>query len=721
MPNFLLEIGTEELPADFARLVLPQLEEFVRSDLAQLRVSYGSISCNSTPRRIALLIRNLATSAEDHNDLRKGPPAEKAFNDGSPTSAAVGFAKRLGIPIEDLLIKDTEKGSFVFANIKQVGARTSEILKKQIPSWVNSLQGRRFMRWGQGQMRFSRPIRWLVAILDQELIPVALNGTDPQIFSSKNSRGHRLYEGLISIPSADAYEKTLSSSGVIVNRDERATFIKDQIDRAAKALNAKPDLPKSLFEELIDLVESPVLIEGSIPEKYLDLPPEVLSTVMRAHQRYVPLYVDNYSKDQLVENSRNVLLPKFLCIGNGLSSSINKVRLGNERVLKARLSDAEFFINLDRSKKSSERTQELSTVTFAEGLGSLLDRVDRIKWLVDSLIGQLHVDKDSGANLLKAASLCKHDLVSHMVGEFPELEGVIGGKYLLMEGEDKAVALAVAEHYLPRGTNDSLPSSQAGSILAVAERIELLVSIFSRGGRSSGSSDPYGLRRAANGILQIVWENNWKLDLDTILKKSIQYWNKLFPDFENDQLKLYNSLTEFFRQRIIKLLEDFKIDFDIVQAVAGNSISPSRILSDPEDVRVRAELLLEMRRNGKLSDLQAVVTRASRLAEKGDLPKCSLRPLEVIDLELFEKECERKMLNVLVTLEPIATNVSGVCYEDLAEGLSSGSDALASFFDGEGSVMVMSDDINIRSNRLKLLGVLRNQASILADFSKLIS
>ncbi|WP_320674481.1 glycine--tRNA ligase subunit beta [Prochlorococcus sp. MIT 1341] len=719
MPNFLLEIGTEELPADFARLALPQLEESVRSDLAQVRLSHGLISCNSTPRRIALLVENLAKFAEDIFEERKGPPAEQAFCNDAPTSAAIGFAKRIGVDLKDLEVKETEKGPFVFANTTCIGAPTIEILENLIPSWINSLQGRRFMRWGQGERRFSRPIRWLLALLDEELVPVSLCDTDPKISSGKESRGHRLHNNVISIFSTKDYKEALWSSGVIVNRDERTSFITGLVYPAAKSLNAEPDLPESLLNELIDLVEFPVLIEGSIPEKYLGLPPEVLSTVMRVHQRYIPLYLSNCPKDPLVENSRGVLLSRFLCIGNGLAASVDKVRLGNERVLKARLEDAEFFVSADRSISSEERVGKLSSVTFAEGLGSLLDRVGRMQWLMDPLIKELELDQSSSSNLRRATYLCKHDLVSHMVGEFPELQGIIGGKYLLSEGEERAVALAVSEHYFPRGSGDLLPQSHIGAVLAIIDRLELLISIFAKGGRPTGSSDPYGLRRAGNGILQILWSRGWKLNLDSLLRQSIEHWKDLLPIFEINHLELYEEISGFFCQRIVSLLEDSDFDYDLVQAVAGESTSSLRLLSDPNDARNRIELLLKMRINGTLSTLQAVVTRASGLADKGDLDSTTLNPLSAVDPKLFEKESEIRMLNVLLDLEPLATNKTGACYLELAEGLSSGANVLSSFFDGKDSVMVMSDNEIVRKNRLNLLGVLRNQASVLADFSKL--
>ncbi len=470
MPTFLLEIGTEELPADFARLALPQLEAQVRQGLAERRLSHGPVTVTSTPRRLALLVADLAASAADLEEDRKGPPAAQALKDGVPTPAAIGFAKRCGIEASALEVRDTAKGPFVFARVREPGLPAAELLAACIPPWIAGLQGRRFMRWAEGESRFSRPVRWLVALLDGAVIPVTLAGSDPEVSAGRLSRGHRLQgsqdgeggtagAGSVSIATASAYAETLAAAGVEVDRQRRAATIRSAVDTAAAALQARPDLPQELFDELTDLVEAPLLIEGSVPEAYLALPAEVLSTVMRAHQRYIPLYRQQAEVDPLALDARASLLPTFLCIANSLPAATDTVRRGNERVLKARLADAEFFVAADRAVSSIDRRDQLARVTFAEGLGSLLNRVERLEWCTDGLVEQLGLGEQDAAHARRAAHLCKHDLVSQMVGEFPELQGVIGGKYLLAEGEARPVALAVLEHYLPRGAGDALPTS----------------------------------------------------------------------------------------------------------------------------------------------------------------------------------------------------------------------------------------------------------------------
>ena len=719
MSTFLLEIGTEELPADFARLALPQLEQLVRRDLAEVRLGFGSLRCTSTPRRLVVQLEAIEAAAADLEEDRKGPPAGQAFKDGAPTPAAIGFANRCGVDAQSLEVRETPKGPFVFARVLERGRPAKELLAELIPQWIAALQGRRFMRWGNGDSRFSRPVRWLVALLDGQVVPARLEGSDPVVEAGALSRGHRLISALVPIADAQDYSRALEQAGVLVDRQARGSLIQSAVERAATQLNGRPDLPDDLFEELVDLVESPQLIEGRLETRYLDLPAEVLSTVMRAHQRYVPLYELSGGSDPLALDARGSLMDRFLCIGNGLPDSVETVRRGNERVLKARLADAEFFVQADRAVASIDRRDQLARVTFAEGLGSVRDRVERLEWCTDVLLELLQLPAEQANAARRAAHLCKHDLVSQMVGEFPELQGVMGGKYLLAEGEPRAVALAVLEHYLPRGAGDALPSSEAGAVVALAERLELLLSIYAKGERPSGSSDPYALRRAGNGLLQILWDRGWSLDLKALLERATRHWAELLPEFGVKPLDLAAELAELIRQRLVSLLEDSGFDADLVQAVAGDTVSLDRVICDPFDARQRAELLLELRRRGELAAVQAVVTRAARLADKGNLANDVLSPVDVVDPDLFEQPSEAGMLAVLQDLEPMATGVESGRYVELARGLSAGAQALAAFFDGDQSVMVMVEDEALRSNRLNLLAVLRNQASVLADFSRL--
>ncbi len=719
MATFLLEIGTEELPADFARLALPQLQTVVSQSLAEERLAHEGVRVTGTPRRLAVLVEGLPERQSDRSEEHKGPPAQQAFKDGQPTQAAVGFARRCGVEPMQLEVRDTPKGPFVFATSLTPGRATAEVLADLIPGWIRGLQGRRFMRWGEGELRFSRPIRWLVALLDAAVVPLQLRDSDPGVSSGRDSRCHRLHGEAVTVPSASDYADVLARAGVLVDREARGAAIRAALERAASASGGHPDLPGSLFEELVDLVESPQVIEGAVEERFLALPPEVLSTVMRAHQRYVPLQKPGAPADPLALEASASLLPRFLCVSNGLSEANDTIRRGNERVLRARLADAEFFVAADRRVASIDRRDQLERVTFAEGLGSLRDRCERLEWLVDVLLEALQIQGDTAGHARRAAHLCKHDLVSQMVGEFPELQGLMGGKYLLAEGEPRAVALAVLEHYLPRGAGDELPGSDAGALVALAERLELLLSIYAKGERPSGSSDPYALRRAGNGLLQILADRGWSLNLEALLERGSHHWRDLFPHFLLQSEALAADLGEFLRQRLQSLLEEEGVDADLVQAVAGESVSLQRLLADPLDARQRAALLQQLRRQGSLTAVQAVVQRASRLAEKGDTPAGVLSAGGLVDAALFSSPSEAAMLTVLERLEPIAAGSDSARYAALAAALQDSAGTLAAFFDGEQSVLVMDDDPAVRRNRLTLLALLRNQASVLADFSRI--
>ena len=717
--TFLLEIGTEELPADFVKQALDQLEQRVSRDLREARLGHEAVSVFGTPRRLVVSVAELEERQPDLQEDRKGPPVAQAFKDGIPGPAAIGFAKRCGVDPSALEQRETPKGPCVFATVLTPGQASADLLQALIPQWIDALQGRRFMRWGTGAQRFSRPIRWLLALQGSNVIPVVLDGADPEVRSDRFSRAHRLHgDEPLSIASADAFAETLDAAGVVVDRTERAKRIRTSLDQSAEAANGTPDCPESLFEELVDLVEDPRVLEGTIAERFLQLPPEVISTVMQAHQRYVPLQVPDLESDPLRLTADAVLRPQFLLVGNGLAPAASLIVRGNERVLGARLADAEFFLDVDRRQSSASRREALDRVTFAEGLGSLLDRCERIERLTGLLLKQLGLNQAITDAAQRAAHFCKNDLVSQMVGEFPELQGLMGGKYLLEEGEPREVALAVVEHYLPRGAGDDLPATPAGAVVAVAERLELLLSIFAKGERPTGSSDPYALRRAGNGVLQILWGMGWRLDLMAFLTNAVAEWAALFPAFAVDSSQLHNDLCQLMRQRIVSQLEDDGFAPDLVQAVAGEAVSNQRLLSDPLDVKQRLQLLRALRDSGQLDAVQAVVQRAAKLAEKGELARDQLVAGDVVQAERFESASEQDLFAALEQLQPLAQQRS---YQALADALVAATPILQAFFDGDTSVMVMVEDPDLRLNRLNLLAVLRNQASVLAEFESIQS
>ena len=654
MASLLLEIGTEELPAHFCRDALVQWRGLIQASLQAWGFGDLPIQTFATPRRLAVVVQDLPLKQDDLTEDVKGPPAAHAFEGGAPTGAptraAVGFARRCGVPVEALEIRTTGKGPFVFARVSRSGRETEALLCEAVPTWIAALQGKRFMRWGTGTQRFSRPIRWLVALLGDRLLPIQLDNTCPPVVAQDCSRGlrHGWQHHELTIRNADAYEKTLEDAGIILDRDERKDTINTLIHDKAAELGATPGLKDDLLEELTDLVETPQLLVGTIDERFLSLPAQVTAMVMVTHQRYVPLY-RVATPDPLALDARGVLDHRFLIIANASPDADPAlITRGNERVLRARLADGEFFYRQDCSQPLQNYVGRLRDVTFAEGLGSVADRVERLTAQAEAIALQLPwlaEDQQLRTRLVRAAELCKADLVTQMVGEFPELQGVMGAKYALAAGEDRQVAEAIQEHYLPRHAGDALPQSDLGRVLALAERLELLISIFLTGHRPSGSADPFALRRAGNGLMQILLASNWRLNLAELLKDVHQ--------------QLRTDLLAFLHERLRAQLAEQPLDHDIINAVASDTADAEHLLADPVDVVVLALLLQEWRQGGGLAPVQAVVKRAKRLADKGEWPTGQrppddcVDPAGYVDPELFTSPVEQHLLEALNTLKGI--------------------------------------------------------------------
>ncbi|MXZ82209.1 MAG: glycine--tRNA ligase subunit beta [Synechococcus sp. SB0666_bin_14] len=724
MASLVLEIGTEELPAAFCPAALAQLGRMITASLQDWHFDAPPLQGFATPRRLGVLVPELPPRQKELVKEHKGPPARQAFHGGQPTAAAQGFARRWGLAVEDLTIRATPKGEFVFAEVTQPGQATGALLREAIPGWIAAIQGKRLMRWGSGTQRFSRPIRWLVALLDDELLPVQLEQTSPVVTAQANSYGPRRGWRCDPIPiaTAEAYGATLQKAGIVPDRQQRQRHIRRLIESKAAELGAVPQLKPALLEELTDLVEAPGLIVGRMEDRFLSLPAEVSAMEMVTHQRYVPLF--QAPADPLALDAHGVLDPHFLAITNASPLADEALIIqGNERVLRARLADGAFFYDQDRSQSLESYLPRLEGVTFAMGLGSLKDRTDRLVRQAQATAMALQ-QQDRGLQvneqaLSRAALLCKADLVTQMVGEFPELQGVMGAKYAMASGEGPQVAEAIREHYLPSGADDPLPTSDLGRILALSERLELLVSIFATGQRPSGSSDPFALRRAGNGLLHILVDCGWSLDLVALLEAACSQVAQDFPNLTVNPVPLLEDLLTFLQQRLRTLLEDLGLDYDIIDAVAAEAQDPGALLQDPVDVVCRGRLLQRLRGSGELAPIQAVVQRAARLAEKGDLQRHQCDPGDCVDASLFSSPAEEAVLASLETLAPLSRARDQDGYERLLAGLGMLSPQLQAFFDGDNSVMVMAPDPEVRRNRLNLLAVLRNQALVIADFSRL--
>lgn len=713
MATFLLEVGTEELPASFVASAIAQWKSHVPVSLSEQFLSPSAVKVYGTPRRLAILIDGLPDKQADREEEVKGPSAQAAFKEGKPTKAAEGFARSRGVSVDDFEIRSTDKGEFVFVTQKIPGRPTPEILTELALQWIFDLEGKRFMRWGDGDQRFSRPIRWLVALWDQEVLPITVTSGSESCTSDRLSQGHRvLHPDPVRISTASAYVKTLREAFVDVDPDHRRETIVAQSQAAAQTVGGHVSINADLLEEVVDLVEYPTAVVGKFDPEFLDVPAEVLIMEMESHQRYFPVLK--------TEGTTN-LLPYFITISNGDPAKAAIISEGNGRVIRARLSDGRYFFELDRKSPLESYLARLESVTFQDELGSMRAKVDRIVAIACQICDQLQVSPVERTTIQRAALLCKADLVTQMVGEFPELQGVMGEKYARTSGEPEGVAIAISEHYLPKGAGDRLPQTLAGQVVGLADRLDTLVGIFSLGMIPTGSSDPFALRRAANAVVNVTWAADLNLNLAQLLEAVIS-------DYDTGTIKqpeaLQHQLYDFFLQRIRTLLQDDRgIDYDLVNAVLGEDDPEyaERALHDVLDVRDRALFLQAIRHDGTLDIIYETINRSARLAKQGDLETSALDPQSLVQPHLFEKSSERAFYSALTELVPQTQAAQAERnYQLLVKGLTQIAPVVSTFFDGPDSVLVMAEDPAIRQNRLNLLGLLRNHARILADFGAIV-
>jgi glycyl-tRNA synthetase beta chain len=727
MPTFLLEVGTEELPADFVDSAITQWKERIPQSLKEQCLTHEPIEFYGTPRRLGVLIQGLLEQQPDREEEVKGPPAKAAFKDGNPTPAAVGFARKQGVELDALEVRDTDKGEFVFVLKKIPGRAATEILTELIAQWIFGLEGRRFMRWGDGDLRFPRPIRWLVTLLDGEVLPLELENGAETIKSDRISYGHRiLHPQSITLSQAADYVESLRSAYVMVEPEKRQNLIKEQVESAAQKLNGYAPIDEDLWEEVTNLVEWPTAVVGKIEQEFLSLPSEVVTTVMVTHQRYFPVFTNE---------GEGKLLPNFITISNGDANKSDIIAAGNERVIKARLADGQYFYKTDLASSLESYLPKLEKVTFQDELGSVRGKVERIEKIAAQIADQLAVSESEHTDILRAALLCKADLVTQMVYEFPELQGVMGQKYATASGESVAVATAIFEHYLPKGASDKLPDTLTGQVVGLADRLDTLVSIFGLGMIPTGSGDPFALRRAANAVINITWGSNLTINLHQLLQDISADFVAAYPD----KISPVESLQEFFIQRIRTLLQEGSVvynlpsvDYDLVNAVLGENDPEytERALKDLLDVRDRALFLQEIRNNGKLDEIYETVNRSSRLAtQKGDLDTQQLDPTAVVETTLFQKTSEQAFYDAIVNLVPQTKAAQEQRnYQQLVNALAENAPTVSRFFDGDDSVLVMvaakenptQEELAIQRNRLNLLGLLRNHARVLADFGAIV-
>lgn len=714
MEKLLFEIGTEEIPAKFMPGILKQLKELAAAKMQELRIPFEDITVYGTPRRMAFIADGVAETQADVVVEAKGPSVKIAYVSGAPSKAAQGFARGQGVDVKDLVVRD----NYVYAVKHLAGQPVVELLPGLLMDILTSLSFPKTMRWADYEFRFVRPIRWMVALFGDQIIPVEICG----VKSGKFSMGHRFMQqslkaaaesqgllsaalskvgnkvysalagvkGAVEIPSAGDYKKVMYDNFVMVDQDERRALILQQIKDLAAQNGGEAEINEDLLEEVNYLVEWPTALCGKFEEKFLSLPKECIITPMREHQRYFPVLDEDGN-----------LLNKFITVRNGGSEHLDIVTHGNERVLRARLSDAEFFFNEDRAIKLEDRLEKLKTVSFQEGLGNMYDKSERLVKMAEMLRFAINTPVDE-EELRRCALLCKTDLVTGMVIEFTELQGVMGREYALLDGEKPEVATGIFEHYLPRFAGDALPATTIGRIVGIGDKLDNICATFSRGLAPTGSQDPYALRRQALGVINILLDANYHISLAKIIAGTL-YLLDIKPE---ETGKLVPQIMEFFKQRLRNLLMDQGIRYDAIDAVFADKRN-----DDMVDLAVRCKALAAYVEAGNAEPLVQVSVRVSNLCKK-------IEKEVAISGALFKDESENKLHEIVAAVSKEI--IPEIVLYDYAAVLKAGEKVIEpvnTFFD---NVMVMDEDENVKNNRLAMLEEVRGIVNAVGDLSLLV-
>lgn len=679
--DLLFEIGAEEIPAGFMPNILGQLKQLAETKLNDAHLPFESIATYGTPRRLALIVKGLADTSAEISERHKGPSASIAYDaDGNATKAAIGFARGKGLDVADLVVED----GYIYAETKTAGVPAKDIVTDMLPQLITGLNFPKSMHWGDLDAKFVRPVRWLVALLDEEVIPVEF----ATVQSGNVSRGHRfLGADEITIKNAASYVETLKENFVMVDQDARRELISKQLHDIAASKNASIVWDDDLLEEINYLVEWPTALCGGFEESYLALPDAAIITPMKDHQRYFPLVGQD-----------GKLLPMFLTVRNGSDHSIEVVQAGNERVLRARLDDAKFFFNEDRKKPLIDRQDGLTKIVFQEGLGNLADKTERLLKLGRVFCEECGLHEDAAVVLERATELAKTDLTTGMVTEFTELQGVMGKEYALLDGESPEVAEAIFEQYLPRFAGDVLPQTEAGKVLSIIDKVDNIVATFSRGLIPTGSQDPYALRRQTIGILNILLGSDWNISLRPIFKASMELLNVA----ADKQEELLNQVEEFFTLRLKNIFLDREVPHHVIDLLLSNNelsvadaeglvnaLLANRIDENVELVQAYTRmynLVKDVEYTGVNSDLLIEDAEKALFEAASKASEASLAAWEAGDYAA--------VVAVPVTLVP----------------------TINQFFE---DVMVMDKDEAIKANRLQLVRLAYSVMAIIGDISAL--
>ncbi len=675
MNKYLLEIGTEELAYKFIPSAIEQLKiEFAKS-LEENEIQYSNIKSYATPRRLTVIIEGLPDKQNDVEKILKGPISTIAYDaDGNLTKAAIGFASKNNIEPQNLYKKD----NYIWAKVEQKGKSIKEILKEIVPGIILKLKGTHFMRWADLDIKFQRPIRWIVSLFNNEIVEFEIAG----VTASNISRGHRFASlPQVKIENPDSYLEILEKVNVIADYEKRKRTILELAAKKAKEINAYIEIDDNLLDEVTFITEWPVPVICSFDEKYLEIPEKVAVTVMAVHQRYFPLY----------RNGK--LLNKFITISNYTGDTFENIQAGNERVVRARLEDAVFFVKEDTQKPLIEYLDDLKGVTFQKGFGSVYDKTQRIITLSKDIAKSLNVPVES---IERTALLCKVDLVTKLVFEFTELQGFIGSDYALRSGETKEVAQGIKEHYFPLNADSEPAKGIEGQIVGIADKIDTIVTVFADGKKISGSQDPLGIRRATLGILKTILHKNLDIDVSKLLKQSINLW----PDKIEDKEKLFNNIKEFFEQRLIVFLSD-----DYKHDILESCISKKDVLSNLKDFIQRLDIVSDIIKKDNYAQFHEAINRIIRIIKNETA-------FDTVNPALFKENAEKELYNAVKTIDE-----NSLSYENLEQALIKIIPLISEFFD---KVLVMDNDIDVKQNRINLLNMIRLKFEKIADFSKII-
>ena len=679
--DLLFEIGAEEIPAGFMPNILGQLKQLAETKLNDAHLPFESIATYGTPRRLALIVKGLADTSAEISERHKGPSASIAYDaDGNATKAAIGFARGKGLDVADLVVED----GYIYAETKTAGVPAKDIVTDMLPQLITGLNFPKSMHWGNLDAKFVRPVRWLVALLDEEVIPVEF----ATVKSGNVTRGHRfLGADEITIKNAASYVDTLKENFVMVDQDARRELISKQLHDIAASKNASIVWDDDLLEEINYLVEWPTALCGGFEESYLALPDAAIITPMKDHQRYFPL-VDEDGK----------LLQMFLTVRNGSDHSIEVVQAGNERVLRARLDDAKFFFNEDRKKPLIDRQDGLTKIVFQEGLGNLADKTERLLKLGRVFGEECGLHEDAAVVLERATELAKTDLTTGMVTEFTELQGVMGKEYALLDGESPEVAEAIFEQYLPRFAGDVLPQTEAGKVLSIIDKVDNIVATFSRGLIPTGSQDPYALRRQTIGILNILLGSEWNISLRPIFKASMELLN--VPAEKQDEL--LGQVEEFFTLRLKNIFLDREVPHHVIDLLLSNN---ELSVADAEGL---VNALLANRIDENVELVQAY-TRMYNLVKDVEYTG--------VNSDLLKEDAEKALFEAATKASEASSAAwEAGDYDAVVAVPATLVPAINKFFE---DVMVMDKDEAIKANRLQLVRLAYSVMAIIGDINAL--